>query len=303
MQTLTIFTPTYNRAYCLPRVYQSLVSQTCMDFEWLVIDDGSTDNTRELVHQWMQENKLSIRYIYQENQGMHGGYNTAYANTFTELVVALDSDDYFTPDAVEVVLDFWKKHGSEKYAGIIALDGLENGKVLGNYFPEELIESTLEDVYHKYKVKGDKKLFYRTEVVKQYPKYPLFKGESFVPLGILYLMIDKDYPMLCLNKIVCIVEYMDDGSSKNIYRQYFRHPNGFRYSRLIEMKYSKYTSKKIMSCIHFIAHSIKAKNFKFLCAENPQKLLTIVLFPIGVLLYLYTYYRVHVSKTTRKIHV
>ena len=84
-KTLTVFTPAYNRAYTLPLGYEALCRQTCNDFEWLIIDDGSTDNTRELVQQWIEEGKVKIRYIYQENQGMHGAHNTAYRNIDTEL--------------------------------------------------------------------------------------------------------------------------------------------------------------------------------------------------------------------------
>ena len=87
MKTLTIFTPTYNRAHTLKRTYESLCRQTCNDFEWLIIDDGSTDNTKGLVNTWIADNVLSIRYIYQENGGLYTGYNTAYANITTELCV------------------------------------------------------------------------------------------------------------------------------------------------------------------------------------------------------------------------
>lgn len=97
MKTLTIFTPAYNRAHTLGRTYASLLRQTCDDFEWLIVDDGSKDSTQSLVEGWIQEGKISIRYIYQENQGMHGAHNTAYRNIYTELNTCIDSDDYM-PD-------------------------------------------------------------------------------------------------------------------------------------------------------------------------------------------------------------
>ena len=96
MPTLTVFTLSYNRAYCLNKCYASLLRQTCTDFEWLVVDDGSTDNTRELVQGWIQAAQIPIRYIYKKNGGMHTGYNTAYDNIYTELCVSIDSDDYMT---------------------------------------------------------------------------------------------------------------------------------------------------------------------------------------------------------------
>ena len=126
MKTLTVFTPAYNRAHTIGRTYESLCRQTCQDFEWLVVDDGSKDNTRELMEGWIQENKISIRYIYQENQGMHGAHNTAYENINTELNTCIDSDDFMPDDAVEKIVTFWKEHGSDKYAGLIGLDQVES---------------------------------------------------------------------------------------------------------------------------------------------------------------------------------
>ena len=107
MKTLTVFTPAYNRASTIGRTYESLLRQTCKDFEWLVVDDGSTDNTRELVEGWASEGKIPIHYVYQKNQGMHGAHNTAYENIETELNVCLDSDDYMPDDAVEIIVSLW----------------------------------------------------------------------------------------------------------------------------------------------------------------------------------------------------
>lgn len=190
MKTLTIFTPAYNRAHTLGRTYESLLRQTCDDFEWLIVDDGSKDSTQELVERWMQEGKISIRYIYQENQGMHGAHNTAYRNIYTELNTCIDSDDYMPDDAVETIVNFWKAHGSDKYAGIIGLDCTENGNIIGTPFPKEMKETTLNGFYAK-GGKGDKKLVYRTDIIKQYPEYPIFEGEKYVSLGYKYLLIDQ----------------------------------------------------------------------------------------------------------------
>ena len=108
MKVLTVFTPTYNRAYCLHQCYESLVRQTCKDFVWMIIDDGSTDNTKDLVDQWLKNNLIDIEYIWQENQGMHGAHNTAYDSIKTELNVCIDSDDYMPDDAVEKIISMWK---------------------------------------------------------------------------------------------------------------------------------------------------------------------------------------------------
>jgi glycosyltransferase involved in cell wall biosynthesis len=286
MKRITVFTPTFNRAYCLHQVYESLLRQSCQDFIWLVVDDGSTDNTGALVQSWIDDRKIEIHYVYQNNLGMHGGYNTAYSMIDTELNVCMDSDDFFTDQAIEMILKHWDEYGNDSYAGLVGLDATLDGKVLGAWFPQDLKSATLEDLYHKYKINGDKKLVYRTAVVKSFPPYPIYPGESFVPLGSLYVQIDKQYELLCLNEILCLVEYMEDGSTRNIFRQYRRHPRGFRYSRVIEMKYSGYAKVKIKAIIHFIANSLQLKEFNYF-GKNKYPILTYLLFPLGLLLYFY----------------
>ena len=149
MSKLTIFTPAYNRGYIIKKCYDSLCRQTCKDFVWLVIDDGSTDNTAELIKEWQKnDNDFEIRYIYKENGGMHTAHNTAYENIDTELNVCIDSDDYITDDAVEKIINFWQNNGSDKYAGIIALDVYQsNGNVIGKELPNKK-STTLTGYYN-----------------------------------------------------------------------------------------------------------------------------------------------------------
>jgi glycosyltransferase involved in cell wall biosynthesis len=286
MKSLTVFTPTYNRAYCLGQLYDSLVRQTHQDFVWLVIDDGSTDATKAVVAGWQNENKIEIQYVYQENQGMHGAHNTAYKTIATELNVCIDSDDFMPDEAVAKLLDFWAKNKTKNVAGIIALDSFKNGAVIGNKIPDALTETTVHDLYHKHRIAGDKKLIYRTEIVKNYREYPVFKDERFVPLGILYLEIDQDYTMLTLNEVVCIVEYLPDGSSLNMFKQYKRHPKGFAYSRLIEMQYSKKVSYTFTRSMHYISSCIFQKKVTVF-SGNACKLITLLALPFGILFHVY----------------
>ncbi len=290
MKSITVFTPTFNRAFCLHQVYESLCRQTSNDFEWLIIDDGSTDNTKQLVETWIQEKKVEINYIYQKNLGMHGGYNTAYQNITTELNVCIDSDDYLTDQAIEKIITFWKKNGNNSYSGIVGLDATVDGKILGKEMPNSIISSSLEDLYYKHKITGDKKLIFRTEVVKQFPKYPIYENERLVPLGSLYLQIDKKYELLCLNEVLCIVEYLEDGSTRNIYKQYVRHPRGFQYSRTIEMKFSKFFKIRYKAIVHYISTCFLLKEYNIFKA-NYNVLLTISAIPFGSVLYFYIKYR------------
>lgn len=290
MYTLTIFTPAYNRARTISRTYESLCRQTCKDFEWLVIDDGSTDNTKELVQSWIKENKIPIRYIYQVNQGMHGAHNTAYHNITTELNTCIDSDDYMPDDAVEHIINLWKKKGSEKYAGIIGLDQDVHEQIIGTEFPKEMNETTLTGFY-SLGGKGDKKLVYRTEIINRYPDYPVFSGEKYVGLNYKYMLIDQDYPLLTLNNPLVIVDYQPDGSSFGMYRQYWNNPKGFAFLRKTEMVLTKSWKRRFMCCIHYVSSSIRSGNSKFL-SESPKKIETFLAIPFGLLLYAFIRYKV-----------
>ncbi|TNJ46466.1 glycosyltransferase family 2 protein [Tamlana fucoidanivorans] len=286
MKTLTVFTPTFNRAYCLDQCYDSLIKQTNQDFIWLIIDDGSSDNTKELVNSWIKEHKIEIQYHYQDNQGMHGAHNTAYSLIKTDLNVCIDSDDFMPNNAVEKILCCWHDNKNDHIAGIIGLDADKQGRIIGSKLPENLYISTVIDLYQKHHVVGDKKLVYRTKIIKQYPPYPIFDGEKFVPLGCLYQLIDQDYKVLTLNEVLCIVEYMPDGSSLNMLKQYRRNPKGFAYSRLIEMKYAISFKERMKKAIHYVSSSLLAKNWSFI-SESTRKMHTILAIPFGFMLYLY----------------
>jgi len=287
MKLVTVFTPTYNRAYCLQQLYTSLVQQTSTNFCWLVIDDGSTDTTKKLVNSWIAEGLIEITYVFQENQGMHGAHNTAYSLIETELNVCIDSDDYMPNNAIELILNKW---ASVKYrnsiAGIVGLDCDTKKNIIGTKFPELVKESTLYDLYHKYGVKGDKKLVYRTAIVRKYPKYPIFLNENFVPLGYLYQLIDQDYQLITLNEILCIVEYREDGSSASIIKQYRKNPKGFAFSRKSRMLLAKTFKDKFKNAIHYVSSSLFIRNKDFL-RESPKKGSTLLAIPFGILLYFY----------------
>ena len=279
---LTVFTPAYNRAYTLPRTYESMKQQRNTDFIWLIVDDGSSDNTAELVKQWQSEdNGFEIRYIYKENGGMHTAHNTAYKLIDTELNTCVDSDDALAPDAVQIIFDAWQKVRDKGYAGLLALDAEFGGKLIGKGFPEGLTETTLGG-YYRNGGAGDKKLILRTDIVRQYPPYPTFEGERFVPLGSLYHMIDKDYLLRVVDAVVCLVEYMPDSSTNNMIRQYYRNPNGFRYGRLVELSSPLSLKRKLKVYVHYAAESILAG--KPVVKDAPSKLLGLLSIPFGAVL-------------------
>lgn len=293
-KTLTIFTPAYNRAHTIDRTYQSLIRQTCKDFLWLIVDDGSTDGTKKLVEGWIRENKIPITYIYQENQGMHGAHNTAYKNITTELNTCIDSDDWMPHDAVEKIINAWKEHSHEKYAGIIGLDQTADGKLIGTNFPENLKETTLQGFYEA-GGQGDKKLVYRTDIIKQYPEYPLFKGERYVGLAYKYMLIDQDWKLITLNEPLVTVEYQLEGSSFSMYKQYWNNPKGFAFFRKTEMICTKSLKRQFIVCAHYVSSSIISKNWGFI-KESPKKMMTIIATPLGLGLYLFIRRKVKKNK-------
>ena len=221
---ITVFTPAYNRAKTLPRTYESLLKQSCKSFKWLIVDDGSSDNTRELVSQWEErENGFDIQYIYKENGGMHTAHNVAYENIDTELNVCIDSDDMLGENAIEKILVKWGQVKDKGYAGIIGLDADFSGQIIGKGFPNNMSETTLVG-YYANGGSGDKKLVYRTDIIKKYPPYPAFEGEKYVALAYKYRLIDQDYKLAVLNDVLCNVEYQEDGSSNSMLLQYIRNP-------------------------------------------------------------------------------
>lgn len=282
-KALTVFTPAYNRGYIIKNCYDSLCRQTCKDFVWLVVDDGSTDNTADLIKEWQKnDNGFEIRYIYKENGGMHTAHNTAYENIDTELNVCVDSDDYMTDDAVEKIINCWNECKSNRLAGIIALDINPNGKVIGKELPAGITETTLIGYYENGGA-GDKKLIYRTDVINSVPPYPVFEGEKYVGLAYKYHLVDKKYKLHILNEPVCIVDYQEDGSSMNMYRQYLNNPKGFAFLRKTEMLCTGSKKRCFIECIHYVSSSIISKNKHFI-NESPKKFLTVCAIPFGIAL-------------------
>ncbi len=281
---LTVFTPLYNRINTLTRTYESLCRQTSKNFIWLIIDDGSTDNPYDTIKNWLStDNGFEIKYVHKENGGMHTAHNVAYENIDTELNVCIDSDDYMPDNAVELIELCWNENINKGYAGIIALDFADSTKrVIGKELPRDCDSITLSG-YYANGGKGDKKLIYRTDIIKNTPEYPVFEGEKYISLSIKYCLIDEKYEMKILNENVCYVDYQMDGSSTNMYRQYINNPKGFAWFRKFQMIHSITTKEKIKACIHYVSSSLIIKNKHFL-RESPKKIMTFLCIPFGFML-------------------
>lgn len=288
MKTLGIITTTYNRGYCIHQVYESLLRQNSKDFMWLVIDDGSTDNTKQLIQSYMDQNLIEIEYIYQENKGMTGARNTAYQHIKTEINTIIDSDDWLVEDAVEKIIEFWNQNKAEGIAGIIALNRTVQGKIIGTEFPKGIQKCTYTDLFDKYQSKGDKKLIYRSDITRLYP-YPEIEGEKFFPASYKFRLIDLDYQMLLMNEVVCTVDYNQDSMSFNKINQYRSCAKGFSFFRNEMMRISNNHKFIIKQSIHYIAESKLAGN-KHYIKESAKKWYTVICFPVGISLYFFLKY-------------
>lgn len=285
MKTLGIITTTYNRDYCINQVYDSLKTQNCKDFMWLVIDDGSNDNTKNLINSFIEEGLVEIEYFWQPNKGMHGARNLAYAKVDTEINVIIDSDDWLADNATEKIITFWNDNKSENIAGIISLNSKTNGEIIGGKFPQKFKKITVTDMHDKLNMRGDKKFIYRSELTKKFP-YPEFEGENYFPASYKFRLLDLKYQMLLMNEVICVVDYNENSATLGRIKQYKTCSKGFSFYRNEMIRISdnpKYISRQT---IHYIATSLFSKDKKFI-KNSHKKLYTIFLLPVGIAFYFY----------------
>jgi glycosyltransferase involved in cell wall biosynthesis len=212
---ITILTPTYNRAYILEKAYQSLLRQTDFDFEWIIIDDGSLDNTRALVENWVTNSCFPITYKYKENEGKPSALNVGFALAKGELTIILDSDDYLSDDAVATIKHEWNQLNNNQIqneiAGIVFLKGYESTKQpMSKLFPRDYYRTNFIKLRHKDHIKGDKAKVLRTDVWQAF-HFPVFAGEKLCPEMVVYYRIAKKYDAIFINKIIYFGEYLNDG--------------------------------------------------------------------------------------------
>lgn len=260
---ITVFTPTYNRIDCIYRCYESLQRQSSYNFEWLVIDDGSTDHTDELIRKWQEEEtRFQIRYCYKENGGLHTGYNKAIELAQTELFVCIDSDDWMPDDAIERIEHIWAGISNQGYAGIMGIDRYEDGRCVGGMFPNDVHEMFLYEKLTKYKIPGDKKMIHRTELLKKVAPMPTFDGEKYFNPSYLMYELDQFGKLYVTNECFCIVDYQPDGMSSNFYKQLRNSPRSFAETRKLYLRFPDTSPAfKLRHSIHYVSNLFTAKRF------------------------------------------
>lgn len=283
---ISILTPTYNRAYILGNLYNSLIvnSKTNSDFEWLIMDDGSTDNTKELVQSWIKENKINIKYYYKKNAGKMKALNDLLEYITGDIVLEVDSDDYITDNALEIIKrDYDNLDKSLNIYGIIYPRKLiGSNKSIDKTYENKVM--TLFDMHFKYDLDFDMSITFFANIRKKYT-HELENNEKFITEARMYHKMDKDYSGL-LVKIdeIIVCEYQNDGYTKNIMKTFINSPYGYYkyFKELLDFNMNKVLFKKRLYILkHYILFCYLTKKTKLECIKGTKgylnKLLVIIL--------------------------
>lgn len=259
--SITVFTPTFNRKERLTRLKKSLDQQTDLDFVWLIVDDGSCDGTEEIVRDFMIGSAYPIHYYYQENQGKHVAHNYAVRKCKTELFYCVDSDDKLPPNSIRNIKQIWQSvDDKECVSGIIGLKAYFDYTIVGNRYPKNILRASLSELYSVHGKEGDTALIWRTEVINKYP-FKVFKNENFLRENTAYDLIDMEYKLVVSNEVLYLVEYCDDGLSRNATILELKNPLGAAYYRLGEARKAKSIYKKIAYYSGYVFYSELGNNF------------------------------------------
>lgn len=234
---ITIFTPTYNRAYTLPKLYASLLIQTNTDFEWLIVDDGSTDNTEELIRGYMAESKITIRYEKQPNGGKHRAINRGVQLAEGELFFIVDSDDYLTAEAVERMLVYYSEiNDMDSFVGVSGIRVYPDGKKVGGEVDYQTLDTNAVDFRFVHRVRGDMSEAYKTKIMKQFP-FPEIEAERFCPESLVWNRIAQVGKLRYNNEGIYVCNYLPDGLTAKITRMRMESPEAslICYSELYAM--------------------------------------------------------------------
>jgi glycosyltransferase involved in cell wall biosynthesis len=284
---ITIITPTYNRRYCLNNAYVSLLGQTQKDFEWIIVDDGSRDNTSELVDSWLRENKIQIKYISKENGGKHTALNVGFVEAKGELVLILDSDDYLTDDALEIVIRHWQgiKY-NQSVGGLHFLKGYQTtGKCIGKMFANNYeVASSIKVHYHD-QISGDKCKIYRTEILQK-NLFPIFGEERVLGETTLWNKLARNYMLLNINVVIYLFEYLPDGLTANNRKNGWQNPKGAAAGANERVTSEFPLAIRLRSIITFVSRLLGIEPWHKIIARSNCRWLCLLLFPLGLTWYI-----------------
>ena len=287
---LSILTATYNRANYLPKLYESIKENLKYNItpEWIIVDDGSTDDTKNIVQSFIDENKVIIKYLYQKNNGKMLAINEAVKMATGDLIVDCDSDDCFTNNSFEIIEKNAKKllQNQELY-GLVFLKSEENGKISGKEFSQKEHITSMFDLYFKEDIGGEKIIVYNSKIRKQY-SHQLEHNEKFITEARMYHKMDEKYKLLAINEVIEQGSYIEDGYTKNINKTFKESPYGYyMYFKELLQKDMRGVmfSKRLYAIKHYILFSYLTKN-KFnanLIKDRLNRLLYTILYLPGIM--------------------
>ncbi len=294
MPLYSVFTPTFNRAHTLPRAYESLCGQSVRDFEWVIVDDGSTDDTKRLVESWGETAPFSIIYDYQPHRGKMAAYNRGVELIRGERFVALDSDDALLPDALEKLDRAWRSIPSDQRERFSGVDGLavdDRGGVVGDAFPTSPLDISFSDLKYRLRIDGEKCGFTRAELLRM-GRFPDLDGVEYMPEGVLWFRIERGYLRRCINEPVRIYHQhagprVMSPKSAATHAQGHAFWHGMVLNEIITFRQSPW--EFVRSAVHYARFSLHAgkKRGLFSRIESPfAKLVVLVCLPVGFAVFL-----------------
>lgn len=286
---ISVFTPAYNRSTYLGRLYQSLLRQSNTDFEWIIVDDGSTDDTQETVAGLIAENKIAIKYCKQINSGKHIAINKGLSLASGILFFIVDSDDYLTDDSLAKIWLYWNKltlHPDlSSFAGLCGTKIFEDGSVIGGENTYSVLELTMFDYRYRKNIKGDKAEVFITEVLRKFP-FPVISDERFCSEVLVWNRLSTSYKLLFFNEPIYIAEYLEGGLTHSSLKVRIKNP---KYTTLVYKEMSNYSElpilTRIKSVINYWRFSFYIKETLFKKNNFLQFKLGVLLYPLGLLMY------------------
>lgn len=289
MPSVCIFTPTYNRAHTLPRLYQSLVGQTCEDFLWMIVDDGSEDGTEELVKRWKREGAIQVCYFRVANGGKPRAVNLGVSRCECPLFYVVDSDDYLVPTAIEHIVSLSSDlYADRLLAGIVALNGTDGLTPLGTWMPKGLSRVKCWDLSERYHFQGDASLIYKTDILKRNP-FEVAPREKFIAETSVYYRLDEEYDLRVDNTILKICCYLEDGLTRNFVANAKANPIGYwKHKRYCAARSRTVAGKLRETTLYLVGCSLAGEKGAVWRAPNP--LIALVCSPLALALR-YTVFR------------
>jgi len=283
---ITIFTPTYNRAHLLPRVFKSLCKQTSLDFEWLIVDDGSTDQTEKVVENFQAvENRFNIRYHKQDNGGKHRAINKGVKLARGEFFLILDSDDFLKAETVKCLVPLLNEIQTDKNLGGIAIRrAYHNGQIVGNEFNGIILSNSL-NIRYQHKIQGDLVEIFKIEVLRKFP-FPEFKHEKFCPEALIWNRIAQNYDLQFLNLGLYITEYIKGGLTEKIVKIRMQSPKAsmLHYAELANYKIP--LKERVKAAINYWRFAMNTKKINTGSKIKKIGIWSLPLLPLGYLMYI-----------------